>query len=174
MRTPAPTTPSNPAGHRSPRTRRLVTLALSTAVLVSAAAVFGMMRLNGSTAFPAGASAPAGKVVSKKQLADDYGIRLNLVGVTAAGGLVDLRFTITDASKARRLFTDATVMPGIVVERSGAVLQAPHGGRHHSINPTSGASYFVLIGNAGGAVQRGVPVSVLINGVRVEHITAQS
>ena len=115
-----------------------------------------------------------GEVITRQQLLADYGIRLNLVGVTAAGGLVDLRFTITDLAKAKKLFNDPGVMPAVVAESSGKLLQAPAGGHHSHITPAEGASYFLLIGNAGGVVQRGVPVSVLINHVRVEHIRAQT
>ena len=94
--------------------------------------------------------------------------------MTAAGGLVDLRFKITDAKKARKLFDDPAVMPAVVAEPTGVILAPPHGGHHAHVTPTSGASYFVLIGNAGGVVQRGVPVSVVINSVRVEHILAET
>lgn len=112
--------------------------------------------------------------ISRDALVKRYGIRLNLVAVTASGGLVNLRFTITDAKKAKRIFTNAGVMPTVVAEDSGVVLVAHHAGHHAKVTPLTGASYFVLIGNAGGAVQRGVPVSVLFNTVRVEHVTAES
>ena len=65
-------------------------------------------------------------------------------------------------------------MPAVVAEPTGVILAPPHGGHHAHVTPASGASYFVLIGNAGGVVQRGVPVSVVINGVRVEHILAET
>ncbi len=112
--------------------------------------------------------------ISREALMRRYGIRLNLVAVTASGGLVDLRFTVTDAKKAKRIFTTASVMPTVVAEDSGVVLEAHHAGHHAKVTPLTGASYFVLIGNAGGVVQRGVPVSVLFNTVRVEHVTAES
>lgn len=156
--------------------------------LVTAGAVLASV-LGGAVAFSALSSSPssssgshaahhsleaASVPISRRQLAEDYGIRLTLVGVTAAGGLVDLRFKITDAEKAKKLFDDPAVMPAVVAETTGAVLQAPHGGHHSRVTPASGASYFILIGNAGGVVQRGVPVSVVINGVRVEHILAET
>ncbi len=112
--------------------------------------------------------------ISQQELASKYGIKLTLVGVTAAGGLVDLRFKITDAKKSRKLFNDPSVMPAVVAEPTGTVLQPPHGGHHAHVTPADGASYFVLIGNAGGVVQRGVPVSVVFNTVRVEHILAET
>ena len=151
-------------------------------------AAVGASAIGGAAAFNAFSSSPSASAahvahhqleatsrpITRQQLATDYGIHLTLVGVTAAGGLVDLRFTITDAVKARRLFDDPAVIPAVVDESSGVVLQPPHGGHNSHITPADGASYFVLIGNAGGVVQRGVPVSVVINNVRVEHITAET
>lgn len=156
-------------GHAPRVTRWLVAWAVLMAAGLSTAAILGS-----SSGGPAPITGGGGHVVTRAELQSQYGIRLNLVGVTAAGGLVDLRFTITDVTKARKLFTDPSVMPAVVAEKTGTVLQAPHGGHHGHITPIGGASYFVLIGNAGGVVQRGVPVSVLINGVRVEHIRAET
>lgn len=112
--------------------------------------------------------------ITRKQLASQYGIRLTLVGVTAGGGLVDLRFKITDAKKARKLFNGPSVMPAVVAEPTGTVLQGSHGGHGAKVKPRSGASYFMLIGNAGGVVQDGVPVTVQFNSVRVENVIAQT
>jgi len=112
--------------------------------------------------------------ITRAELASRYGIRLTLVGVTASGGLVDLRFRITDAAKAKKLFTSASVTPAVIAEPSGTVIQVPHGGHHGHVTPATGASYFILMGNPGGAVQRGIPVSVVFNTVRVEHIVAET
>ena len=159
-----------------PPGRARLTRGLALAALVVAGTIAGVLLIRGSSSGEQ-AVAPTtglGRAVSRADLQRDYGIRLNLVGVTAAGGLVDLRFTVTDAAKARKLFTSDRVMPAVVSERSGKVLTPPHGGHHGHISPVSGASYFVLIGNEGGTVQKGVPVSVVINGVRVEHIPAEA
>lgn len=112
--------------------------------------------------------------ITRAGLASRYGIKLTLVGVTASGGLVDLRFRIIDAAKAKKLFTSASVMPAVIAEPSGTVIEAPHGGHHGRVKPATGASYFLLMGNPGGAVQRGVPVTVVFNTVRVEHIVAET
>jgi hypothetical protein len=170
-----PHVPTSP--RRSRRGPVFVTLAAAAASAIGGAAAFSAFR-----SAPASASnhvahhqlEATSRAITRRQLATTYGIHLTLVGVTAAGGLVDLRFQITDAAKARKLFDSPSVMPAVVDETSGVVLQPPHGGHHSHITPANGASYFVLIGNAGGVVQRGVPVSVVINNVRVEHITAET
>lgn len=114
------------------------------------------------------------RVISAQELADHYGIEIRLVGVTAAGGLIDMRFTITDATKAEQLFTDSHTMPALLAEPSGVVIRAPSGHRHSEIKPVDGGKYFILYPNPGGVIQSGVPVSVIINGVRVEHVIAVS
>ena len=170
QRAPGPSRPSR-------RRQWLVTAGAVVASVLGGAVAFSALSSSPSSSGPHAAhhSLEAASVpISRGQLAKDYGIRLTLVGVTAAGGLVDLRFKITDAEKAKKLFDDPAVMPAVVAETTGAVLQAPHGGHHSRVTPTSGASYFILIGNAGGVVQRGVSVSVVINGVRVEHILAET
>ena len=111
--------------------------------------------------------------ITRAELARKYGIRLTLVGVTASGGLVDLRFRITDAAKAKKLFTKPSVVPAVIQERTGTVIQA-HASHHNQVVPKTGGSYFILMGNAGGVVQRGVPVTVVFNTVRVEHIVAET
>ncbi len=173
QRAPGPSRPSR-------RRQWLVTAGAVVASVLGGAVAFSALSSSPSSSSSSGSHAAhhsleaASVPISRRQLAEDYGIRLTLVGVTAAGGLVDLRFKITDAEKAKKLFDDPAVMPAVVAETTGAVLQAPHGGHHSRVTPASGASYFILIGNAGGVVQRGVPVSVVINGVRVEHILAET
>jgi hypothetical protein len=165
-------------------TRGLIAAAAALACAMTGAVGYSIVSSSGQ---PPAAAAPVADAhaqhhqleasttaISRAELQKRYGIRLNLVAVTASGGLVDLRFTVTDAKKAKHIFTKASVMPAVVAEDSGTVLVAHHAGHHAKVTPLTGASYFVLIGNAGGVVQRGVPVSVLFNTVRVEHVTAES
>ncbi len=113
------------------------------------------------------------RVVSATALEADYGVRFDLVAVTASGGLVDLRFTVLDQAKAKLLFHDAASSPALFVEGSGRVLRTRKGMSHH-LSLLSGGRYFVLFSNSGGAVQAGTPVSVVIDDVRLESIAAQS
>jgi hypothetical protein len=112
------------------------------------------------------------RAVSQQQLEAEYGVRVDLVAVTAAGGLVDVRFTVVDKDKAERLFGDSGELPIVAVEGTDVVLRASHG-MHHNLTLLKGGTYFLLFANAGGRVQAGTPVSVVIDGVRVEHLTAQ-
>jgi hypothetical protein len=113
------------------------------------------------------------RLISADTLERDYGVRFDLVGVTASGGLIDLRFTVIDPEKAKALFHTATSTPTLYVEGTGAVLHTKKG-MSHTLTLLPGARYVMLYPNAGGAVQSGTPVSVVIDDVRIEPIAAQS
>ena len=113
------------------------------------------------------------RVVSVAELQEDFGVRFDLIGVTASGGLVDLRFTVLDATKAKTLFHDASSSPALYVEGSGNVLRTRKG-MSHRLDLVTGGRYFLLFSNSGGAIQAGTQVSIVIDGVRLEPIAALS
>jgi hypothetical protein len=115
----------------------------------------------------------AARVVSAADLADEYGIRITLVAVTADGGLVDLRFNVLDSVKAAHLIHDAAQMPALYVESSHTVLRAPRP-MAHKMTLLDGATYFVLYPNSGGAVQPGTEVSVVVDDIRLPPVVAAS
>jgi hypothetical protein len=121
----------------------------------------------------AAARAAAARVVSAADLEQAYGIRLDLVAVIAAGGLVDVRFTVTDTDKAGHVLHDNAALPALYIESRGAVLRTSQP-KAHKMTILDGASYFLLYPNSGGLVQAGTGVSVVIGEVRLEPITAQS
>jgi hypothetical protein len=112
-------------------------------------------------------------VVSASALEAEYGIRVNLVAVTADGGLVDVRFTILDKDKAGRVLHEEASLPQLFETTTGAVLRSPQA-RAHKLNLVQGGSYFLLFPNSGGVIQAGAPVSVVIDGIRLEPVAAQS
>ncbi len=157
-----------PADEPSPqrRTRRWV-----AAVVVLALGVggFAVLRHNRSSA----PVATPGTPVTAAELESKYGTRVDLVALTALGGLVQLRFTVLDKTKAETLFHVAENMPALIAEPSGKILHAPTGMRHH-LTLLDGGSYFVLYANAGNALAPGTPVSVLIDTVKLEHLKTAS
>jgi hypothetical protein len=118
-------------------------------------------------------AAASARVVDAAALEAATGIRVNLVAVTAEGGLVDLRFTVIDEDKASHLMHDAATMPSLYVERSGRVLSASHP-LAHKVSVLDGATYFLFYANSGGAIQGGTPVSVVVDGLRTAPLIAQS
>ncbi len=169
---PAPLGPAGAApGRRLPRRPWLAAIAgvLILPLLVAAALTYTA----GASASRSDADVAAARVVSVADMESRYGIKVNLVAVTAAGGLVDLRFTVVDKDKALNVLHGATSMPELLVEPSGKVIRAPTGMRH-KVTILDGGSYFILYSNPGGAIQAGTHVSVVIGDVRLEPIDAQS
>jgi hypothetical protein len=166
---------SEPAGAaRTRHLRRRTWLAAIVGVLVLPVAVAaGLTYTASGSDVRSDADVAAARVVSAADMESEYGIKVNLVAVSAAGGMIDLRFTVTDREKAAHLLHDATVMPELLVEPSGTVVHAPTGMRH-KVTLLDGGNYFLLYPNPGGAIQAGTAVSVVIGDVRLAPLGAQS
>ena len=143
--------------------------AVTAVVVVMAAAGSYVVSHRGG---PARGVAPVG-AVTDAVMEDRYGVRVDLVGLTALGGLIELRFTVLDKDKATGLFHDATMTPQMVVEKSGTVLHPPSG-MAHKLVLLNGASYFMLFTNVADAVHSGDLVSIAVDQVRIEHIPVKS
>jgi hypothetical protein len=99
------------------------------------------------------------------------GIQITKVGLTASGGLVDVRFRVLDAAKARALLADPANTPSLVAGDKPP-LMAPHNALKGA-RFSNGQVFFVLYPNVRGAVQAGVPVTVAMGPVQLGPVTAQ-
>jgi hypothetical protein len=143
-------------------------------VAVIGVLVLPLLVAGGLTTMASSAPDPSSaRVVGQAAFQDEFGVRFDLVAVTASGGLVDLRFTVVDEAKARNLFHDMASSPALLVESTGAVLRMRKG-MGHTLSLLTGGRYFVLFSNSGGVVQAGTEVSVAIDDVRLEPIAAKS
>jgi hypothetical protein len=116
----------------------------------------------------------ANQTISAQTLADEYGLKVNLVAVTAAGGLVDLRMQILDAEKARLLFQDTGDIPALQVEGYKGTLTAPGESGNQLLNTLEdGNNIFLMFPNVGHAVRPGTPVTIVFGDVALEPIAAQ-
>jgi hypothetical protein len=113
--------------------------------------------------------APVGSKITLRALERGFGIQLTRIAVTHSGTLVELRFTVVDTWKAKRLI-DAT--PRLIAEDTGFTLQAPERGPWRSIRLQKDASCFVLFPNARNTIKPGARVSLAFGGVRVEPVIA--
>jgi len=169
---PGPASPEPAAGPRARLRIRPWVVAIAGALVLPLVVAAGLTFTATSTDLFARKAADA-RVVSAAELEDEYGIKVNLVAVTAGGGLVDLRFTVVDTAKAGHILHDAATLPELLLPDNGAVLRAPQP-HAHKLKLVDGASYFLLFPNSGGLVQAGVPVSVVIDAIRLEPVSAQS
>lgn len=111
-------------------------------------------------------------VVDRDGLAARHGIDINLVAVTAAGGLVELRMQITDPDKANAVIHEPQDRPVLVAEDTGQTL-AMSAPPHHKANLELGREYFFLLANAHNALRPGSEVTVVVDDVRLEHVEVQ-
>jgi hypothetical protein len=112
-------------------------------------------------------------VISNDTLEQEYGIRLTLVGVTAAGGMVDVRYRVVDPVKAAKLIdpNEGGIMPMVYVGSGDVMLMPDMHMREQQL--VAGRVYFVLIPNTQNAVKRGTVVTVVFGNVAVEPTLAQ-
>ncbi len=113
------------------------------------------------------------EVVTSQGLAARYGIDVTLIGVTAAGGMIDFRYQVVDPDKADQVIHDLDIFPKIVEEDTGATLvmrSLPHS---HNQQLELGGNYFFLLPNASNALHPGSSVTLVIGDVRLEHVIVQ-
>lgn len=98
-----------------------------------------------------------------------WGIRITQVGVTADGGLIDVRYIVLDADKALGLLTEESNFPVLVDEgsghliRSAALMTAKH-------NVAAGNTSFMLYRNTRGWLAAGGRVTIRFDDLRLEHV----
>ncbi|NUQ86537.1 MAG: hypothetical protein HUU11_17695 [Anaerolineales bacterium] len=112
-------------------------------------------------------------VISNERLEEEYGIRVTLVAVTAAGGLVDVRYKVVDPEKAAKLVDEEEggIMPMVFVGNGEVMLMADSHMRDQRL--VADRTYFTLIPNAQNAVQRGSVITVVFGDVALEPMLAQ-
>jgi hypothetical protein len=119
------------------------------------------------------ASLPKGTItISQSVLEEKFGLRVNLVAVTAAGGLVDLRLKILDGEKAKLLLADEKNFPTLFLE-NGVILNAPADIKSQKIEFTSGGIIFIIFPNSGNMVKPDSPVTILFGETALEPIKAK-
>jgi hypothetical protein len=112
-------------------------------------------------------------LVTADGLAARYGIDITMVGVTAAGGLLDFRYQVVDPDKANAVIHDLDLYPVFVVEDTGQTLALRSLPHSHGTTLELGGSYYFLLPNANNAVHPGDPLTVVIGDARLEHVVAQ-
>lgn len=111
--------------------------------------------------------------LSLSALEDQYGLRVNLVGVTAAGGLVDVRFKIVDGEKARSLLQDPNNFPALWIADGHVTLAVPEENRTQEIKVENDGNLLFMYPNSGNAVKPGTPVTIVFGDLQVEPILAK-
>jgi hypothetical protein len=122
----------------------------------------------------------------------DWGIKVISVALTADGGMIDVRYQVTDPAKAAAALGGAAGHDGhgaitaealqdaplLVDEKTGyAVMEANlhqmGGVRRERQSPDVGKTYFILFANTGGLVEPGDEVSLAASDLRLEHLEVE-
>jgi len=119
------------------------------------------------------ASLPQGvTVISQSALEEKYGLRVNLVALTGAGGFVDLRLKIVDGDKAKLLLSDKQNFP-VLFSEHGVTLNAPEDTKSQKIEFASDSSLFIMYPNSGNAIQSAEPITILFGDAALETLVAK-
>ena len=119
-------------------------------------------------------SQPGTVSITQSALEENYGLRVQLVAVTAAGGLVDLRLQIVDAEKAKAFLDDQTNFPAlrvgddVVLRTSEDAVAAAQ-----DIQIENGKSIFIMFPNSGNTLKPGDPVNVVFGDLQLETIQSK-
>jgi hypothetical protein len=163
--TNSPLTSTPTSSKRPGAAKYLILIALGAILVVGA--LIGLRAVTTSSSAAHTAAMPTNPTIE-----DQYGIRINMVGATADGGLVDFRFVVVDPDKALAMLQDESKLPVMVAEDSGTLVNsATLMIAKHDLNP--GGTYFLLYRNTQGAIKHGTPVTVKFGDLKLEHVIAQ-
>ena len=140
-------------------------------VIIIVLAVLGISTYTAFRTAQSQVQPPDVTLVSQPVLAEQYGLGVNLVAVTAAGGLLDLRLKIIDGEKAKALLGDQTNFPALLVG-DGVVLRAAEDIASQPIKFENDSNLFVIYPN-GANIQPGDPVNIVFGDLQVEPILAK-
>ena len=149
------------------KTNRPGRLWLELGLAAAAIALFAVMALRM-------ANAPvAGRMITLTELESRYGLRVNLVALTAAGGMLDVRLKIVDAQKAALLLGSPDHFPVVAVDGSPVRLNAPPEARTQAAHLVDGGGMLVIFPNAGNTVRTDTKVRLVFGDVQIESISVR-
>jgi hypothetical protein len=106
------------------------------------------------------------------RMAEQWGIEITALRLTAAGHMIDFRYRVLDAEKAKPLFVRKT-RPYLVHQASGKVLAVPTtakvGALRTSDPPQANRIYWMFFGN-NGLVRPGDRVDIIIGDFKAESL----
>jgi len=109
---------------------------------------------------------------ARQAFEDQTGVRIVLVGVTAGGGMIDLRYQVIDSAQALAVH-DSKNPPKIIDEASGKVLKTRWMNHNSDHNFRTGQTYYELILNQDGLLKPGSRVTVTFGDFQIEGIEVQ-
>lgn len=159
---------ANAATDRPRLTRYLI-----LGITLAAAILMGFLAYRSQQKLEPIAGSSAMTTLSQSALKEKYGLRVNLVAVTAAGGLVDVRLKIVDGEKAKSLLQDPSHFPTLWIAEGNLSLVVPEEDRTQEITFENDGNLFVMFPNTGGTVKPDTPVTIRFGDTQIEPIPAR-
>jgi hypothetical protein len=147
--------------------RGLMMPLLIGAVIISVLAFFGVRAWRLAQEEARQAQIEEDQALAQARIEDEWGIRVTQVAATADGGLVDLRYRITDPDKAIYLYDEVQNIPRLVTEDGGVEIGLTTLPHQHDLE--FGQSYFIIFRNIAGAVKPGGRVTVYVGDIGLKH-----
>ncbi len=145
---------------RSTGLRRTLLLLLPALALFVVLIGVSLWRASGSLPFGA-RSAQAGGFPISPEMEDEFGVRFTGISVVARGGLVDLRYRVIDAGKAKTFGHYTETSPLLIAQDSGKPVEVTIMGLHnHRVE--AGRIYYILYRNTGNVIVTGRPVTIQV------------
>lgn len=142
--------------------RRPTVLLAAVLVVLTVGLVLGFRAMQGN---PPPAGTPTSSAIEQQ-----WGVRFLRMGVTADGGMVDLRYVVLDADRAIKVASAPETTPLLTEQATGRVLFAV-AMQPHVHDVTIGGTYYLLYRDTGGLVTAGAQVTVRLGGESVGPFT---
>lgn len=154
----------------------LTRLALPIVLLV---AVVGVLVYVNRVPMPPASSGQALEMPTSDAIEGQYGVRFTQVGITADGGMVDLRYRVLDPDKAMGIMNmamsgggDNPNAPKLIVEGDGTAIDNSEVMSMKQL-PEPNSVQFVLFANPRGVLKSGMFVTIVVGDQRLEHVPVQ-
>ncbi len=114
----------------------------------------------------------ANSVPLSPEIEEQFGVRFTGLHLIGRQGLVDLRYRVIDAGKAKNFGHYTETSPLLIAEDSGKLIEVTIMGLHnHRVE--AGRTYYIMYRNTAAALQPGGLVTIQIGDQRLEHVPVQ-
>jgi len=108
---------------------------------------------------------------------EKLGIKPVASRLTAAGNMIDFRYSVIDSRKSLPMF-NKQIKTFLVEQASGEKFAVPTDTklgplRSSSREPVEGKEYFIFFANPGGFLKRGSKVAVVVGDMKIENLTLE-
>ncbi|MBP8252644.1 MAG: hypothetical protein KAX40_09780 [Herpetosiphon sp.] len=118
------------------------------------------------------AAPPSPAVPTSAEIEARWGVRISHIGVTADGGLIDLRYVVLDSAKAIMMLENLDTVPKIIAadQQTTLSLRTAH---HHKGDLEVGHTYYILYRNVKGSVMPQTLVTVVIGDLKLNNFPTE-